>query len=235
MNSTNRPRTVLREYIDVTIGLTLSGIGVTLVKLLLMLIGVAVVASIVNPATLQNPAIFTVIKILTYALVVLTAVLILLENQAMARLLGWRNILRYRSLQVQRQWTRMRLGLILAGSTGSWSIGRFLPRSRVLYWLVEHVIQMHMHWADVYISSFDIEEKMLYLLANTQETRVEVEKDMRNVREQAAVTSAEIRKLLEDIREGKRQWLEMAPNEAADVIERIREVLRSIRARPLHR
>ena len=94
---------------------------------------------------------------------------------------------------------------------------------------------MHMHWADVYISSFDIEEKMLYLLANTQETRVEVEKDMRNVREQAAVTSAEIRKLLEDIREGKRQWLEMAPNEAADVIERIREVLRSIRARPLHR
>lgn len=103
MNRTNAPRTHLRKYIDVTIRLALSGIGITLSNLLLMLIGVSIIAGIVNPASLQNPAIFIVIRILTYVLAALLMVLLWLQNRELLRFMGMRQFLQYRWLEF-REW-----------------------------------------------------------------------------------------------------------------------------------
>src|SRR5687768_10337783 len=98
MNRINTSDPRLRKYIGITIRLTLSGIGITLSRLLLMLIGVIVVASIVNPAALENRTIFMVRDILLTVLLVLVAVLLWLQNRELLNFVGVKQFLEYRWL-----------------------------------------------------------------------------------------------------------------------------------------
>lgn len=112
MNGTNAPDVHLRKYIEITIRLTLSGVGITLSNLFLMLIGVSVAASIVNPASLQNPAIFIIIRILTYVLALLIVVLFWLQNRGLLRFMGARDFWRYRWLEFRERLWRVPANIV---------------------------------------------------------------------------------------------------------------------------
>lgn len=92
----------LREYVNITIKVTIAEIVIVLCKLMFMLIAISIASSYLNPETRQDRTIFVIINILTVAIGALTLALAWVQNWPLLQFMGLRKFVEYRLASLRR-------------------------------------------------------------------------------------------------------------------------------------